>query len=582
MDDSSTGNAPFLTTITNDGTIQGTQLIGIKIISNFADVIVNNGTITGGGGTAIQFGTGNNTLQIGTSSVINGTSDGGAGTDTLDYTNFAGAVSVDLASGTATGTGGVTNFENVIGGAGTDTLTGDGNANVLNGGAGADTMAGAGGNDLYYVDNISDVVTENGNAGYDIILATVNYLIQSNVEALYLKGTGLTGTGSGGDDTLLSAASAGANTMVGGGGNDLYYVSHAGDVVTELSGEGTDTVISIVSYTIPNNVEVLYVNGTGLTGTGSNGGDTLASIGAGPNTLVGLGGDDRYFVTHSGDVVTEAANAGYDIVISTTSYTLPANVEALYLVGSGLTGTGTAGADTLLSAGGPNTLIGLGGDDLYCVNNAGDVVTEAANAGYDTVISTVNYTMPANVDALYMVGSGLTGTGSAGADALFSYGGANTLIGLGGDDLYYVNNIADVVTEAVNGGFDAVMASVSYTMPTNVEVLYLSGTGLTGTGTAVSETLVTLGANTLTGGGGNDVFVFLSGNANGAAVSDFDSAVDHDLLIFSGFGTAAQGATFAQIGVTDNWQIHSGLDSHDETVTLTNHAVPHAGDFVFV
>ena len=67
-------------------------------------------------------------------------------------------------------------------------------------------------------------------------------------------------------------------------------------------------------------------------------------------------------------------------------------------------------------------------------------------------------------------------------------------------------------------------------------------------------------------------------------VSDFDgNAVgEHDYLLFSGFGTAAQGATFTQIGVTDNWQIHSGLDAHNEIVTFSNHAVPQASDFVFV
>ena len=65
------------------------------------------------------------------------------------------------------------------------------------------------------------------------------------------------------------------------------------------------------------------------------------------------------------------------------------------MLGSGLTGTGTGGADTLHSSGGPNTLVGLGGDDVYYVNNTADVVIEAANGGYDTVAATVNYTLPA-------------------------------------------------------------------------------------------------------------------------------------------------------------------------------------------
>ena len=118
-------------------------------------------------------------------------------------------------------------------------------------------------------------------------------------------------------------------------------------------------------------------------------------------------------VGNTGDAVNEAAGAGYDIVAASADYTLPANVEALYMIGAGLTGTGSGNADTLLSSGGPNTLIGLGGDDRYYVNNVADVVTEAVGGGLDTVLARVNYTLPANVEALYLIGSGLTGTGSA-------------------------------------------------------------------------------------------------------------------------------------------------------------------------
>ena len=76
------------------------------------------------------------------------------------------------------------------------------------------------------------------------------------------------------------------------------------------------------------------------------------------------------------------------------------------------------------------------------INNAADVVTEAADGGTDIVQATVDYTLPADVEALYMIGSGLTGTGSGNADSLLSNGGPNTLVGLGGNDLYYVSNAA--------------------------------------------------------------------------------------------------------------------------------------------
>ena len=93
----------------------------------------------------------------------------------------------------------------------------------------------------------------------------------------------------------------------------------------------------------------------------------------------------------------------------------------------------------------------------------------------------------------------------------------------------------------------------------HVEALYVIGTGLTGTGSAAAD------------------------HANGATVVDFDGldAAQGDTLIFSGFGTAAQGATFTSLG-HDQWQIHSGLDAHNETITLDNGASIDATDFFFV
>ena len=137
--------------------------------------------------------------------------------------------------------------------------------------------------------------------------------------------------------------------------------------------------------------------------------------------------------------------------------------------------------------------------------------------------------------------------------------------------------------EEPGGGYDIVAASVSYTLQDNpnVEAMYMNGSGLTGTGSSGADTLVSLGANTLMGDDGNDMFVLFAGSANGATVADFDQS-EGDVLVFSGFGTGAQVGTFTQIGTTDQWQIHSGLDGHNETITLSNHAAVHAGDFVFV
>ena len=200
--------------------------------------------------------------------------------------------------------------------------------------------------------------------------------------------------------------------------------------------------------------------------------------------------------------------------------------------------------------------------------------------------ASVSYTLQdnPNVEALYMLGSGLTGRGTNNADSLLSSGGPNTLEGLGGDDLYYVNHADDVVIEEPGGGYDTVVATVSYTLQDNpnVEAMYMNGSGLTGTGSSGADTLVSLGANTLMGDDGNDMFVLFAGSADGATVADFDRS-EGDVLVFSGFGTEAQGAGITQkIGTTDQWLIHSGLGAPDETLTFTNQAALHSGDFFFV
>jgi hypothetical protein len=141
-----------------------------------------------------------------------------------------------------------------------------------------------------------------------------------------------------------------------------------------------------------------------------------------------------------------------------------------------------------------------------------------------------------------------------------------------------------VVSEAANAGTDTALATVNYTIPVNVEVLYVTGSGLTGTGSSGNDKLVTVGANTLIGGAGDDSFVFFAGSANGAAIGDFDGNQigEQDQLTFSGFGTAAQGATFTQIGITNQWLIHSGLDGHNEIITLSNGASVLQSDCLFV
>ena len=269
------------------------SLAGLANVENLTGTAATGQTLTGNGGAnVITGGAGNDTLDggAGVDTMIGGTGNdvyvvdslsdtvteaANAGTDEVQTAlasySLAGRPDVENLTGTAA-TG-----QTLTGNGGANTITGGAGNDTLDGGAGNDTMLGGQGNDSYRVDSANDVVTETAGGGYDIVVATADYVMPANVEALYLKGTGLTGTGSTGDDILLSAASGGANTLIGLVGNDLYYVSHTGDTVTEIAGGGSDTVVATADYTLPANVEALYLVGTGLTGTGSAGADTLLS-----------------------------------------------------------------------------------------------------------------------------------------------------------------------------------------------------------------------------------------------------------------------------------------------------------------
>jgi len=426
---------------------------------------------------------------------------------------------------------------------------------VLDGGTGADTMIGGAGNDTYIVDNTGDVTTENVSEGTDLVQASVTYTLGANVENLTLTGAAaLNGTGNALDNTLTGNGAAntldggtGADTMVGGTGNDTYIVDNTGDVVTENSGEGTDTVQASATYTLAANVENLTLTGaSAINATGNTLDNTLTGNAAantldgasGADTMVGGAGNDTYVVDNTGDVTTENSNEGTDTVQASVTYTLAVNVENLTLTGASAinaTGnaldnvlTGNTAANTLDGGTGIDTMIGGAGNDTYVVDNTADVTTENSGEGTDLVLSSVTYTLAANLENLTLTGaSAINGTGNSlantitgnsGANTLDGGTGADTLIGGIGNDSYVVDNIGDVVTENSSEGTDTVLASLTYTLATNVENLTLTGvSAINGTGNALANTLIGnsaantldggIGADSLIGGAGNDTYV---------------------------------------------------------------------------
>ena len=90
---------------------------------------------------------------------------GQGGTDTVSYSGFSSAVTVNLATGSGSGADALgdtyASIESIIGSAYADTLTGDASANTLNGGAGDDTLTGGAGDDLFVFGNFDDDDTVN-------------------------------------------------------------------------------------------------------------------------------------------------------------------------------------------------------------------------------------------------------------------------------------------------------------------------------------------------------------------------------------------------------------------------------------
>ena len=266
----------------------------------------------------------------------------------------------------------------------------------------------------YVVDNVLDVVTENLNEGIDIVQASVTYTLGANAENLVLAGAGLiNGTGNALANVLTGNSAnnvldggLGDDTMAGGLGSDTYVVDSLLDVVSENINEGTDTVQASLTYTIGANLENLTLIGAAaINGTGNGANNVLTGNAAanvldgstGADTMAGGLGNDIYVVDNTGDVTTEAAAAGTDLVQSSITWTLGANLENLTLTGAAaingtgnvldnvLTGnaaanrlTGSLGNDTLDGGAGNDTLVGGVGSDTYIMGRGygADLVQE--------------------------------------------------------------------------------------------------------------------------------------------------------------------------------------------------------------
>ena len=225
--------------------------------------------------------------------------------------------------------------------------------------------------------------------------------------------------GGAGDDVIRSGT--GTSSMIGGTGNDQYVVNNAGDTITELAGQGTDTAwVGVNGWTVGNNVEIVRLFGVA----------TSVNVGTSSAQVVANGGGNTTIVAQLGDNVFYS-QAGNDTFV------------------------GGAGNDVFYAAsGGAGTkMVGGAGHDAFVVKNLGDQAFENAGEGYDTAYVAVDgWTVGDNIEVAYLSGIATTITGNAtGGNLVANITAGSTLTAGAGLTTFWGSSFADTFNAGPGG-----------------------------------------------------------------------------------------------------------------------------------
>lgn len=187
------------------------------------------------------------------------------------------------------------------------------------------TLIGKDGNDTFLVNNLADNIIEKNGGGVDIVYSTMSYnlgdneieamsfALQTSTANINLIGNFVSQTivGNYGDNVLNGGS--GSDTLIGLFGNDTYVVGDSRIIIQELDGQGVDTIITSVNYTIEKgiSIESLVVQDRSSTGAvalignefaqtlGGSEGENVIDGGLGADVLIGFGGADAFEFTTS-------------------------------------------------------------------------------------------------------------------------------------------------------------------------------------------------------------------------------------------------------------------------------------------
>ena len=377
-----------------------------------------------------------------------------------------------------TGTGNTQGYANdlgdtLIGNAGNNSLIGGNGNDIINGGAGADYMAGGLGNDTYYVDNPGDQIYDTG--GTDTVISSIDWVLGSGLENLKLTGGAISGSGNGADNRIEGNAQN--NVLTGNGGHDTFVFSPGGgkDVVTDPAG---GDLIDLSAFLAQGAKATIADGADGVT-LGFATGESVFLKGIHPDSL-------------------QATAQGYAIIP-------PSFATARWAWDHGTLGS----LDELHSAF-SNSLVGTTAHKL--------VFTGTTNTqGY---ANDLGDTMIGNAASNALIGG-------KGNDVIDGGAGADYMAGGLGDDTYYVDNVGDKIYDT--GGTDTVISSIDMVLGLGLENLKLIGGAVKGIGNSGNNRIEgNAQNNVLTGGGGNDTFLFGLGSGNDR-ITDFNAGDKIDL-----------------------------------------------------
>ena len=529
--------------LTGTGNSQNNVITG-NSGNNILDGKAGNDTLDGGAGVDTLLGGLGNDIYVVDSSEDVATELASQGVDTVQASvsypllaNIGNLVLTGSSNTNATGN----SLNNVItGNNGNNSLAGAAGNDTLDGGAGQDTAIYSGTWSQYVVTGTIENATVSGLEGTDslsnIEFLSFNGLAVSLLDAINDAPVSVNDSNTSDAVIKTTSTNAGDATAIGNVlTNDTDSNLVLGDQLSVTAVLGNGSLVGLSATGIYGSM-VMNADGSYVYTLDENDSDTIA-LQSGQNVVDSFSYQisDIHGLTSTSSL-NVSINGGVDAITITTgsSTTLTLGQDNLVLTGtSNLNGTGNAsnnsitgnsGNNILNGGAGVDTLIGGLGNDSYYVDNSTDVVTELSTEGIDTVYTTTNYTLSANLEKLILLSGALNGIGNsednsiignssnnslssgAGNDTLNGGAGADTLIGGVGNDLYFIDSASDVVTELANEGTDTVYSEINYILGITFENLVLLGSGsLTGEGNNRDNDIVgNIGNNLLTGLEGND------------------------------------------------------------------------------